>query len=133
MTPTSCYGVAVFYIVTVLVRVNVLRNHMNSDRRMAINLGMGLWIIVAAIEYIYPNMMIAGFATAVGVMIIYVKLENPGMYIDRHSGLYNQNAFMEYMKQLVLKQIKFLYKYTLQLLLVPNTKQQKCALHQSAN
>ena len=94
------YGVALFYIVAVLVRVNVLRNQINSDRRMSINLWMVLWIVVAVIEFIFPSIMMSGFATALGVMIIYVKLENPGMHIDRQSGLYNQNAFMEYMEQL---------------------------------
>ena len=96
---TVSYGVALFYIIAVLVRVNLLRNKMNSDRRLAINLWMTLWILVAILEYIFPNVFMSGFATAVGVMIIYIKLENPGMYLDRQSGLYNQNAFMEYVQQ----------------------------------
>ena len=90
---TTSYIIALFYIVAVLVRVNVLRNKMNSDRRMAINLWMVLWILVAVFEYIFPNIFMSGFATSIGVMIIYIKLENPGMNLDRQSGLYNQNAF----------------------------------------
>ena len=104
---TTSYIIALFYIVAVLVRVNVLRNKMNSDRRMAINLWMVLWILVAVFEYIFPNIFMSGFATSIGVMIIYIKLENPGMNLDRQSGLYNQNAFIEYIQQLYDAQKQF--------------------------
>ena len=56
---------------------------------------------------IFPSIFVAGFATSIGVMILYVKLENPGMNIDRQSGLYNQNAFMEYIQQLYGSHKKF--------------------------
>lgn len=101
------YSVALFYIISVLVRVNVLKKKMNADRRRAINVWMCLWILVAVFEYIFPSIFMSGFATAIGVMIIYIKLENPGMNMDRQSGLYNQNAFMEYVKQLYESNKKF--------------------------
>ena len=101
------YVVGVFYILVVLIRVNVNDKRVNSDRRTAINFWMLLWILVAIFENIFPSIFMAGFATSIGVMILYVKLENPGMNIDRQSGLYNQNAFMEYMQQLYGSHKKF--------------------------
>lgn len=97
---TVSYVIAAFYIVAVLVRVNVRRAKVNSDRRAAINIWMVLWFAVAVLESVFPSVFMAGFATSIGVMIIYIKLENPGMNMDRQSGLYNQNAFMEYIHQL---------------------------------
>lgn len=97
---TVSYAIAAFYIIAVLVRVNVMRARVNSDRRAAINIWMVLWFAVAILESIFPSVFMAGFATSIGVMIIYIKLENPGMNMDRQSGLYNQNAFMEYIHQL---------------------------------
>lgn len=94
------YVIGVFYIIAVLIRVNFMSSKMNSDRRVAVNFWMILWILVAIFENIFPSIFMAGFATSIGVMILYVKLENPGMNIDRQSGLYNQNAFMEYLQQL---------------------------------
>lgn len=101
------YVIGVFYILAVLIRVNVNNKRVNSDRRTAINFWMILWILVAIFENIFPSIFMAGFATSIGVMILYVKLENPGMNIDRQSGLYNQNAFMEYMQQLYGSHKKF--------------------------
>ena len=103
----ATYLVALFYIGAVLVRVNVLRKQMNADRRMAINLWMSLWIVTALIEYFIPSLFISSFATSIGVMIVYIKLENPAMNRDRRSNLYNQNALMEYMNQLYGKGVSF--------------------------
>ena len=93
------YGAALFYIVSVCIRVNLMRHHMNSDRRTAINLWMILWLLAAVLEFFLPQIFMAGFATSMGVMIIYIKLENPGMNMDRESGLHSSTAFMEYLQQ----------------------------------
>lgn len=104
---TFSYAIAFAYIVAVLVRVNVLASRMNSDRRVAINLWMVLWLVAGALEIAFPSVFMAGFATSIGVMIIYVKLENPGMNMDRKTGLYNSNAFNEYIRQLFGEYKKF--------------------------
>jgi len=94
------YVLAALFIFAVLIRVNVMREHMNSDRRTAINLWMGIWMLVAILESTFPHIFMAGFATSIGVMIVYIKLENPGMNLDRESGLHSQNAFVEYVQQM---------------------------------
>ena len=101
------YIVALIYIIAVLIRVNVLASRMNSDRRIAINIWMILWTVIGVLEYINPSIYMSGFATSIGVMIIYIKLENPGMNMDRKTGLYNQNAFSEYIRQLYGEYKKF--------------------------
>ena len=103
VTYLSC----MFFFGAVLVRVNVLRKSMNADRRWAINFWMVIWILAAVIEYLMPTLFVTSFASAIGVMIVYVKLENPAMNRDRRSNLYNQNALMEYMNQLYGKGLSF--------------------------
>ena len=93
------YAVALLYILAVIVRVNIMRHHMNSERRTAINLWMVLWILAAIMEFIFPHIFMAGFASSMGVMIVYIKLENPGMNMDRESGMHSSTAFMEYLQQ----------------------------------
>ena len=44
--------------------------------------------------------MIAGFFSAIGIMIIYMKLENPERFIDTDTGLFNKYAFKRCMRQL---------------------------------
>ena len=94
------YGFCIFYMIAIIIRVNVMRNRMNRDRRNAINLWMVLWVVAALSEFVFPHLLIVSFAASVGVMILYIKLENPGMNLDRQSGMYNQNAFIEYLQQM---------------------------------
>ena len=94
------YAFCIYYMIAIIIRVNVMRNRMNRDRRNAINLWMVLWVVAALSEFVFPHLLIVSFAASVGVMILYIKLENPGMNMDRQSGMYNQNAFIEYLQQM---------------------------------
>lgn len=96
----ATYAISLVYIIAIIIRVNVHRNLMNVDRRIAVNMWMFLWIIAGVIEFFFPQYLVVSFAASLGVMILYIRLENPGMNIDRQSGLYNHNALMEYVKQL---------------------------------
>ena len=43
--------------------------------------------------------MIAGFFSAIGIMIIYLRLENPERFLDSDTGFFNRLAFKRYMRQ----------------------------------
>lgn len=96
----ATYGFSAIYMLALLVRVNINKGRMNTDRRIAVNIWMALWAVAAIVEFVIPQYLVVSFAGSVGVMLLYIKLENPGMNMDRQSGMYNQNAFMEYVKQL---------------------------------
>ena len=94
------YLVAAFYIISILVRTIRCRKKLNSDRFHAVLIWMGIWTLCAYVQYTRPKeILLVSFATSIGVMILYIKLENPGMNIDKQSGLFNQNALSEYMRQ----------------------------------
>lgn len=94
------YLVAAFYICVILFRTIRYRERLNPDRFHAVLIWMGIWAACALVQYINPKaMLLISFATSVGIMILYIKLENPGMNIDKQSGLFNQNALAEYIRQ----------------------------------
>lgn len=43
----------------------------------------------------------------IGIMVLYLKLENPEQNLDKRTGLFNQNAFMEYIQQLFVEGKQF--------------------------
>lgn len=45
--------------------------------------------------------------TAIGMMVIYLRLENPETNLDRTSGMFNHSALMQYTRQLFGKEQKF--------------------------
>ena len=53
----------------------------------------------AVIQFINNKLLIVGFASMIGVLVIFIMLENPMANIDRDTGFFNLNAFFEYMKE----------------------------------
>lgn len=108
-TDTYTYGPAVIltYILaasTMVLLAALLRKHrdrMNPDRRRAVRVWIGVWVLAAFIQFLNNALLLVGYAGAVGVMILYLKLENPEGNLDRETGLFNQTAFLLYMKQLL--------------------------------
>lgn len=112
------YGPAV--IMTYILAASVLiflttlickhKEKINPNRRRAVWLWMGVWLLAAVIQFFNNSLLLVGYAGAVGVTIIYLKLENPESNLDRKTGLFNQTAFLLYMKQL-LNQKKDFYLF----------------------
>ncbi len=106
---TYTYGPAVlltyFLAASVLVLLSVLlriyRNKIYPGRRRALWVWMTVWLLAALIQFLNNALLLIGFASALGVMIIYLRLENPESNLDRTTGLFNQATFLLYMNQLL--------------------------------
>ena len=95
----ATYVTAFFYICTILTLICIYRKQINRDRRFATFVWMALWTIAALIQFFVPSLLLVSFAGSIGMMILYITLEDPGMNINKQTGLFNQNAFMEYIRQ----------------------------------
>lgn len=80
---------------------------MNKRRRYAIGLWVLVWVVSAAIQFVVQTMLIVTFAGVVGVLIVYIMLENPDSRMDRRTGLLNMKAFEAYMRKLFELKRKF--------------------------
>lgn len=117
---TYTYGPAadVTYILAdlVLVLLGYLlckhKDKMNPSRYRVLWVWMIVWLLAAMIEFIsiefWKNaFLLVGYASAVGVVIIYLRLENPEANLDWRTGFFNQNAFMKYAEQLLSQKRDF--------------------------
>lgn len=93
------YAVAASVICSMVVMLCVKRKSMNARKRNAIILWLGIWALAAIIQMIFREVLVVGYAGALGVLVIYLRMENPENNIDRESGLFNQSAFMQYIQQ----------------------------------
>ena len=55
----------------------------------------------------YTDILIVGYAGAIGIMVLYLKLENPETNLDRSTGLFNSGALYQYAKQFYVKEQDF--------------------------
>jgi EAL domain-containing protein (putative c-di-GMP-specific phosphodiesterase class I) len=60
---------------------------------------MSIWAAASLIQGLNNEFLLVGFATAIGMMILFFELENPEANMDRETGLFNTHALTEYMKQ----------------------------------
>lgn len=102
------YGVAVWwvyifvglYIIATLTVTCVFRKRLNPRRRFAIILWMIIWMASAAFQLFNKALLVVGFASAIGVLILFVIMENPEANLERRLGCFNSYALTEYLKQL---------------------------------
>lgn len=96
-------GVYVFvgiYIIATLTVAFMFRKRLNPRRRSAIILWMIIWMASAVFQLFNSAYLVVGFASAVGVLILFVIMENPEANLERSLGCFNSYALTEYIKQL---------------------------------
>ena len=103
----ATYGFALTSVIIVTVRLIKDRAKISIGRRIAVMIWMGVWVIAALIQFFFPKLLLVGFASASGMLVLYIVLENPGYNIDRQTGLFNHEAFMQYAGELYAMKAPF--------------------------
>lgn len=98
--------VALYIIATVTITC-VYRKKINPRIRFAIVLWMLIWMASAVIQFLNSALLIVGFASAIGVMILFVIMENPERNLERRLGCFNSYALTEYLNQLFERKKRF--------------------------
>lgn len=101
------YGVALIFFVRIFYLMKKEKARINPRRREAVCIWLVAWIVASQIQFMYTNVLIVGYAGSIGIMVLYLKLENPETNLDRSTGLFNSGALYQYMKQLFAKEKDF--------------------------
>lgn len=96
----ATYGFAAITLLLLTIRLLREKDRISAVKRRAVYTWMGVWFAAALIQFLFPKLLLVGFASAVGMLILYLKLENPENNIDRQTGLFNHGALLQYTKQL---------------------------------
>ncbi|MCM1498673.1 MAG: EAL domain-containing protein [Clostridium sp.] len=103
----ATYGFALSFLVLNLYSISKHKNSINPSRRQAVFIWMAVWVSAALIQFVNKSILVIGYAFAIGIMVLYLKLENPEQNLDKRTGLFNQNAFVEYTRQLLAERRPF--------------------------
>ncbi len=95
------YVFTAIYILTTLGVTITLHKKLNPRRAFAVILWMIIWSISAVIQFFNSGLLIVGFASAMGVLILFVIMENPEANLDRELGCFNSYAMARYISQLM--------------------------------
>jgi len=102
------YGPAVYfaYLVAVVLICSTIymafrgTKRASRRRRRAILMWQGSLLLAAVIQFMRPELLLAGFAVAFGLSVTYAELENPHEGIDRMTGQFTANALLTYLDDL---------------------------------
>lgn len=103
----ATYLFALSFVIMNIYSMIKHRDRIHTGRREAVFVWMAVLISAAVTQFIFQEILVIGYAFAIGIMVLYLKLENPEQNLDRRTGLFNQNAFVEYTKQLCAEERSF--------------------------
>lgn len=101
------YVFAVGFLVINFLLMRKEKTRINPARREAVRLWMVIWIGASLTQLFYSSLLIVGYMSAIGVAILYLKLENPETNLDRQSGMFNHSALIQYGRQLFGRKTAF--------------------------
>ena len=94
-------------IVANLIQINRNRKYIYIRQRRMVLLWMSMWIAAAVIQALNAHLLIVGYATALGVAVVYMQFESPELSLDRNTGLFNYAAFTRYAEEMYSGQREF--------------------------
>ncbi len=93
------YLFAVSYVLSSLACAVVFRRVIVRNRRIAVCIWMTMWMGAAIVQFFNSQLLLVGFASALGMMALYLKLENPESNMDRQFGCFHAHALTQYLDQ----------------------------------
>ncbi len=103
----ATYIIVMIYVATIIYIMIRQKDKINPNRMVAVRIWLVLWIGSALIQAVNNNLLLVGYAACLGIMILYLKLENPEANLERTTGLFNQNALKLYLEQLYSEKKRF--------------------------
>ena len=97
---TMAYVLAVILLIRMIILIIQHRRQMTTNSITSASIWIGLCLAATLIQFFHNDWMIAGFFSALGIMIIYLKLENPERFIDTDTGFFNKLGWGRCMRQL---------------------------------
>jgi EAL domain-containing protein (putative c-di-GMP-specific phosphodiesterase class I) len=94
------YAFCVTFVMLTLVMALCNRKRMNSTRVEAVVLWIIVWMLAAAIQFMFNQLLLVGYASCIGMVILFFKLENPDATIDRDTGAFNSHTLHQYICQM---------------------------------
>ncbi len=92
------YVLAVIFILTVIFLGLLKKKEMTQKKYRIIMTWQSIWLICGIIQFIVPELLLIGFASAFSVIILYTQLENPNVYLDSDTNVFNYIGLVNFVK-----------------------------------
>ena len=83
-----------------LVMIHRYRKSIFARQRRILIIWMCIWLAAWLAQMVFSGLMVVDFATAFGVLLVFMQFENPVLYLDRTTGLFSSLAYGRYVEEL---------------------------------
>ena len=83
-----------------LIMIRRYRKHIFERQRRTLIVWMCIWLSAWLAQMLISGLMVVDFATALGILIVFIQFENPVLYLDRTTGLFSAIAYNRYVEEL---------------------------------
>ena len=102
------YILNAFYLMLGVVYVIVYRNRISRLHMYSIVSLLVLLCLGAVLQStFFPWILLTNAFSCFAMCIVYLSLQNPDMYIDKETGLFNRDGYIEYLKELMSSGVEF--------------------------
>lgn len=98
-TYATYFGVLML-IISNMVQLFKYKEYIYERQRRTVIIWMFLWVVAACVQMLDKQLLIVGFACALGVTIVFFQFENPELNLDWKTGLFNYVAYTRFGEQL---------------------------------
>lgn len=103
------YASSGFYLLMAIAVSFKSKNKLSFNQTATVYLYTVAVIIALLIQMFFPNQLIVSFVSSLGVMLIFLSLDDPSNYLDKNLHTFNSQAFELVVQQLILqkKEVSF--------------------------
>ncbi|ORT99827.1 sensory box protein [Anaerovibrio sp. JC8] len=101
------YFYALIMLPAIILCTIIYKKKMNRHRCLGMRYWITALVVAALVQFVYNDLLLVGFATSVGIIVLFVGLENPELQLDRQYGCFNSAALAELLKQSLERREKF--------------------------
>ena len=83
-----------------LIMLHRYKKHIFKRQRQTLIVWMWIWLSAWLAQMLISGLMVVDFATALGILIVFIQFENPVLYLDRTTGLFSSIAYNRYVEEL---------------------------------
>jgi predicted signal transduction protein with EAL and GGDEF domain len=94
------FGVAILYLLLVALMTLFYWGRIQASLRLTMLVYVGLMVTMLVVQYFFPRLVLAGTASAMSILILYLNIQNRDIIIDHLTGLMNRRAAMELLRYL---------------------------------
>ena len=98
-TYVAYFGALVLIVIN-LVQLFLYKKYIYERQRRTVMIWMFMWIAAACIQILNKELLVIGFACALGVTVVFFQFENPELNLDWNTGLFNYVAYTRYVEEL---------------------------------